>query len=48
MNILKALYYIYGIVCIAIFIWFFASYIDAVINPLRQSWNLFDLILSQS
>lgn len=46
MGVLKAIYCICFIAGIAFCVWAFASYIDAVINPLRQAWNLFDLILS--
>ena len=46
MSVLKTIYCICAILCVALFVWAFASYIDAVLNPLRQSWNFFDFILS--
>ena len=46
MNILKVILYLYAAASIVFAIWFCASYIDAVLNPLRQSWNFFDYVLS--
>lgn len=46
MKVLNIIYSIYIIAVIAVCIWFLASWADVVINPLRQEWNFFDLVLS--
>lgn len=46
MNILKSFYYTLAVLGNALFLWASVSYIDALINPLRQSWNFWDLLLT--
>lgn len=46
MNVIKVLYCIYCVIASLIGIWFFVSYLDVVITPLRYWWNFFDIVLS--
>lgn len=42
---MKALYYIYGVVCIALCVWAVLSYVDALSYNFNLTYNLFKLAL---
>ena len=47
MTALKIIYCVVMAICVVIAFWAITSYIDALINPLRQAWNFWDLILAR-
>ena len=47
MTVLKISYCVFIAICVVIAFWAITSYIDALINPLRQAWNFWDLLLAK-
>lgn len=42
----KVIFVIYTIIATVFTVWFLASWADVVLNPLRQPWNFFDVVLN--
>ncbi len=47
MTALKIIYCVFAVICVVIAFWAFASWVDVVLNPLRQAWNFWDILLAK-